>query len=535
MAQPTSNILSDGDQGFIGLNSRDNPQMLQKGQLSKSTNMRLNRGVATVRKGLKRLTPGGLAGVTLRHVTTFRNTSGQDLVILIASNAIYTYNTVTAAVVGPIFFEGAGVGTIDATDEVDALQAGGNLFILRGLNKHPLKWVAGAASVLLAPPTSGVDVFPHSSHGIYSNNRIILKSSPDEISVSHYLDFTHFNLLDVFKINDGSNDEIVGIAPWVLNEFVVFMRSRMYYASVGAGAYNAGDAPLANDSYVKVLATDIGCIARNTISQAAGGMIFLSDFGVYMMQPQQATTPEGMRAGVMGEPISAPIDDVILRINQDAVKDACAIYFDNRYYLAVPLDTSTRNNAVLVYNFINKAWESVDTFQAGMDVSFMVTGLYNGRKRLFYVDKEYGIFLSEENEYGDEFDDGTTNNVLPFPLPFTLASDISFTRYKVNGELITRSYNMQQSEDKRYSSVEIDLNTTGGAIIKSYAITENPDVTHLLEVYGSPENEDGTRDLPIRKVAASCFIKLTSENGRPTIRSINVIAQNIGVNTRSTK
>jgi hypothetical protein len=529
------NPLIDGDQGFIGLNSRDNPQILQKGQVTKSVNMRLNRGVATVRKGLKRLTPGGLSGVTLRHVTTFRNSVGQDLVILIASNAIYTYNTVTAAVVGPILFEGVGVGTIDETDEVDAFQAGGNLFILRGFNKHPLKWIQGAASVLLAPPTSGGNIFPNSPHGIYSNNRIILKSSPDEISVSHYLEYTRFNLLDVFKINDGSNDEIVAIAPWVLNEFVVFMRNRMYYASVGAGAYNQGDAPISDDSYVKVLATDIGCIARKTIAQAAGGMMFLSDFGVYMMQPQNATTPEGMRAGVMGEPISAPIDDVILRINQNAVKDACAIYFDNRYYLAVPLDGSTRNNAVLVYNFINKAWESVDTFQSGMDVSFMITGLYNNRKRLFYVDKDYGIFLSEENEYGDEFDDGTTNNVLPFPLPFTLANSISFTRYKVNGELITRSYNMGQSEDKRYSSVEIDLNTTGGAIISSYAITENPDITHLLEVFGSPENEDGTRDLPIRKVAASCFIRLTSENGRPTIRSITVNANSIGSNTRSTK
>jgi hypothetical protein len=497
--------------------------------------MRLNRGVATVRKGLKRLTPGGLTGVTLRHVTTFRNATGQDLVILIASNAIYTYNTATAAIVGPILFEGVGVGTIDATDEVDAFQAGGDLFILRGFNKHPLKWVSGAASVLLAPQTSGNHAFPHSPHGIYSNNRIILKSSYDEIKVSHYLDYTHFNLLDVFKINDGSNDEIVAIAPWVLNEFVVFMRNRMYYASVGAGAYNQGAAPLAEDSYVKVLATDIGCIARKTIAQAGGGMMFLSDFGVYMLQPQQATTPEGMRAGVMGEPISAPIDDVILRINQNAVKDACAIYFDNRYYLAVPIDGSLTNNAVLVFNFINKAWESVDTFQSGMDVSFMVTGLYDNRKRLFFVDKEYGIFLSEENEYGDEFDDGTTNNVLPFPLPFTLASSISFTRYKVNGELITRSYNFGISEDKRYSSVEIDLNTTGGAIITSYAITENPDVTHLLEIYGSPGNEDGTRDLPIRKKAASCFIRLTSENGRPTIRSITVHASNTGVNIRSTK
>ena len=45
-----------------------------------------------------------------------------------------------------------------------------------------------------------------------------------------------------------------------------------------------------------------------------------------------------------------------------------ATYWENRYYLAVPLDDSEANNAVLVYNFINKAWESVDTYPVNASI-----------------------------------------------------------------------------------------------------------------------------------------------------------------------
>ena len=50
-----SPILRDGDAGFIGFASRVNPVTLPPGMLQDSVNMRLDRGVATTRKGAKRL------------------------------------------------------------------------------------------------------------------------------------------------------------------------------------------------------------------------------------------------------------------------------------------------------------------------------------------------------------------------------------------------------------------------------------------------------------------------------------------------
>ena len=65
-------------------------------------------------------------------------------------------------------------------------------------------------------------------------------------------------------------------------------------------------------------------------------------------------------------PLSDPIADIIERINDGAVEKAAGKIFNNRYYLAVPLDDSEYNNAVLVYNLLNEAWESVDSYPDGV-------------------------------------------------------------------------------------------------------------------------------------------------------------------------
>jgi hypothetical protein len=179
--------------------------------------------------------------------------------------------------------------------------------------------------------------------------------------------------LDVFTINDGSSDTLVAITPWTLNEFVIFMRNSIFYAAAGVGANASGNPAHENDSYIKSLASDIGCIAKGSIVQAGGGIIFLSDNGVYMLNPAGAgngsgNTPEGMRLLTLAEPISAPISDIISRINFNAVNKSVATYWENRYYLSVPIDDSQVNNVVLVYNFINKAWESVDTYPVNASI-----------------------------------------------------------------------------------------------------------------------------------------------------------------------
>ena len=527
-AQGRGNELQDGDQVFTGFNSRDNPTVLKEGTLSLSQNFRLNRGIATARKGIKKLLNINTTAYGIRLVTTFRNTNGTDTIILVCRLGLYKYDVATSTIAGPVLYDS--FGTIESTDRVDAFQMMGKLIILRGFDKKPLIWDGNSTITQVG---TAAKFMPNSNQGIYINNRAVVQSSNDEIAISHYLDIEHFELMDVFKINDGSNEEIVAIAPWVLNEFVIFMRNRLYYASVGAGAYNAGDSPVAGDSYVKVLATDIGCVAPRSITQAGGGMLFLSDAGVYAFTPQQATTPEGMRAGIVGEPLSAPIEDIIYRINQNAVKNACSAYYNNRYYLAVPLDGSLVNNVVLIFNFVNKQWESIDTFPEGIDIQNMFTAVYNGQKRLFFIDKDFGIFLTEELDKGDNYNHSTVNNVLPIIPTFILRDEIRWSIYPIDSVMKTRSYNFGITEDKRYSQVELDVRLTNGSQVTTSYMSTNPDTEVIIDAFGSPSNYSNIRDLPIRKIGSSCIIKVQSFNGEANIRSIAITGMRTGTNIRS--
>lgn len=437
-----SEYQKDGDMGFVGLNSRDNPSSLPKGIVSRSQNFRLDRGVAQVRKGLQRKTIGNIVGQTIYGTGTYIQPSGQEIIVLVVANGLYTYNPQTEALSAKIYFPNYITGkTLTSSDAltvtinsvahgllsgasvyVEASQIGysglfvitsvtpndftytmpavashgpvglvscgysaselittpegcdvcnamDKIFISRGFNKRPLMWDLDVTITALPPNGIGVK-FPNCSSLMYYGNRLVaigkyhLETNTlrnyDTVSVSNFLDYTDWDVADAFTVNNGSNDQLIGVAPWTLNEFLVFMRNSIYYISIGNERYTTG-APLSNNSYIKTLATDIGCSARKSVVQAGGGVFFLSDNGVYFLQPQPASA-ESMKLLTMSDPISAPIDDVIQRINRNYASNAVATYWNNRYYLAVPLDGSTVNNTVLVYNFILKQWESIDSY-----------------------------------------------------------------------------------------------------------------------------------------------------------------------------
>ena len=518
--------LYAGDKVFVGLNSRENPISIPAGYVSKAENVRMDRGMLSFRKGLKRLTQGALIGQTVYGSGAYINTSGQEIIVILLTDKLYTYNPSTSTLSVAINYP-AGQTITDAST-VSLVQAVNMVYITRGYGQRPFKFDYSTNSVTTLP--SG-DQFPNSVSAIYYGNRIIAQSSFDSISVSHYLEFNRFNSGDIFRINDGGNDECMNVCPWTLNEFIVFMRNSIFYASVGTGAYNTGD-NIASDAYVKSLAYDIGCSAKRSAVQAAGGIIFLSDNGIYFLSPQNIGANEGIRLLTIGEPLSAPIDDVIQRINRNYSSGAVGIYWNNRYYLAVPLDSNTTNSHILVYNFINKAWESVDSFPAGFDVMNFIVAKRGNSRRLFAVDDNQGLFMIEELEW-DEYGPATGTPILPFYVP-TVLNTLAFTPNLIAGRVDTRTYIMDSMEDKRFSSVEYDLQIPTGSAIRASCITNNPDVTTIVDEYGADaEGQDATRRVPIRKVAYGLRMRFDALNLRPTIRGVLVDAVIPGRNTQS--
>lgn len=525
-----SEILRDGDIGFIGLNSRDNPSSLDKGVVSRSQNFRLDRGVATVRKGLQRKTSPALVGQTVYGCGAYINSSGQEIFVIVVSDGLFTYNPQTEILSGKVSFP---VGeTITTQDGCDVVQAVDKVFISRGFSKRPLMW--DMATTVTSLPTSGTGVeFPNCSGLMYYANRLVamgkyhmdtnLNRNRDSVSVSNYLDHEHWDGLDVFSFNEGGNDEVVSVAPWTLNEFLVLMRNSIFYVNIGTGRYADSD-PLGTSSFIKTLVTDIGCVAKKSVVQANGGVFFLSDSGVYFLQPQAVGSNESVRLLTVADPLSAEIDDIIQRINRASAYKAVATYWNNRYYLAVPIDSSTDNNAILVYNFILKNWESVDVYPSGFDAFSFVVGKKDNRRRLYAIDGDQGIFLMEELNW-DEYGVSIGTPILPFYLPATL-SPSSFTPNQINGILQTRRYTFNSIGDKRFSTSEVEMVSDAGSQIKTTIDVINPDVTTVTDNFGSPVTEDSARRIPIRKIGTGVQLKFETTNLRPSIRSAYIYAMN---------
>jgi hypothetical protein len=546
--QAKSSYLIDGDDNFIGLNSKDNATKLAKGFVSQSQNFRLDQGVATLRYGLKKME---VADISTNHLPIYASCeyidqNGKQYIALVVANGLYLFcpdsGTTSSLITYPQPY-GNGYG-VNCTHIYQAgasdNHTSGYLYLCHGLNKFVFRYQSGQSSLQI-PGVSTHTSFPNSDLGLYFNNRHIVKDNKNEFQVSAYLEDNKWSNLDVFTLDYGLGDEIIGIVPWQLNEFVVFMRNSIYYANAGVGGQIIQDLATNDDSYVKSLATDVGCIAKGSIVQAGGGILFLSDNGVLMVNPAGATTgkertdgsfkagntPEGMRLVTLTEPLSMPIDDVIKKINYNYAYKAVGIYHQNRYYLAVPTESSHDNNVILVYNFLIKAWESVDTFPNGFDAQNLVRCKYGKTIRLFAVDSESGVLLLDELDY-DEYGYNKGTPLINFTLGFEIGCTINPNVYAPNaiaGSLVTRGYTCDSPLQKRYSSLITDVTMDNENAILDIAIeTRNPDSISDSTPFVLSTNENSMVRLPIKKHGYFARVRYNTTSYRPKIKSTKVKA-----------
>ena len=397
-----------------------------------------------------------------------------------------------------------------------ATPATGTIVCKKG--KAPLVW-DGVSTVSVVPQgvtTGAAANMPCSDFGLYFKNRLIVKTARDRIAASDYLDYNTWDVdFAQFVINLGANDSIVGFQPWQEDKFIIFERNSIYYAYIDPNGYTSGAAP-GGTSFIQSLTSEFGCSARRTVVNAGEYIFFLSDNGVYLLNPSLDLKLLGNTT-----PLSDPISDIIARINATAVSGAVGRTFNNRYYLAVPIDSSTRNNVVLVYSLLNKAWESIDTFPTGMYVDNFVVSLYGEKKRLYAINQEFGIFLSEELNF-DELQSTTGTPTIPFQLPSQITN--AFIQYQVAGQILTRRYFFNTFTAKRFASGEVDILSNSNDSMTITAVAVNPDNSSEVFAFSASANEDFTKRFPIAKRGFGLDLKFDTVFGRPTIRGLRVNA-----------
>lgn len=629
---PNSPYLTDGDSGFIGMASRDNPVNIQPGFVQYAKNMRMDRGNAAVRSGCRDLTlPSMVTGnVSFRTSCTFLDTAGTEYIILVASDGLYTYNTSTGNTSSKYDFPSRTIsGTtykadIDASDPCDVFQAADKVYVMRGYSRNaeyvvtgspavsrtsytvtldfggtnhgysvgdeiivyvpghqdlsgayfvesvpsatsvtyvtatsgnkthttftcikakaPLVWNGSTVSVVEQatatqyPYLQGGDAvcMPPADFGMYFQGRIVLCVSRDEIAASNYYEPNVFDVtLDQFKINTGANDYIVGFTPFQEDKFLIFQRNSIYYAYLPPPAIAASiDRGISADSFIQTLTAQFGCSARRSIQLAGQQVFFLSDRGIYQLS-------HTLDLKLIGDqrPLSEPISDIINRINATASSTSCGLFWNNRYYLAVPLDSSTANNAILVYSLLNQAWESVDTYPIQMHPKNLVQALFQNSKRMYAV-AEGNYFLLEQ----EDIDRINNNTGTPILGTATLDSSSGATSAKfvlgtannsIDGELLSRRYNFKTFDEKRFSGLQSDFVLNQGDDVSIFALMTNPDATVELIRFASQAEEDKTVRTRIGRRGYALDVLIQSNAGRPVLRSYSLDATVSGRNLTS--
>ena len=325
----------------------------------------------------------------------------------------------------------------------------------------------------------------------------------DEVIASDILDSdTYDQIYAQYRFNAGTSDFVVGLQSFAEDRLLVFNRNSIHLVENTTNLQAAS---------TRVLTNEVGCVARKSIVQVGNQVIFLSDNGIYGTQFLDEYNLRGAET-----PLSEPINETIKRINKDAWENSVATYFDNRYFIAVPLDSATENNAILVYNFLTKQWESVDQVN---DANFHSTNLIvvgEGDDRGVYVVNNIGGVHRLEKRV-----DGIDRVITQI--------GASQKGLNVRGSITTRQFTLGTLDRKRWKEFDIHVQSSedNTSDFNLSAETENPDatisLTSLSELYGEalPIDEDvSIRGRIGNRRGYGIQFTIDATNGRPRIRTI---------------
>jgi hypothetical protein len=192
------------------------------------------------------------------------------------------------------------------------------------------------------------------------------------VAISDVYDYLHYDpVFNAMRINEGSDDSIVRLLPFGRQRMLVFFNQSVWVLDNVFGDLSTmrGD----------VLSRERGAVSHDAIVQMGPDVWFLSEGGVYSLAQTESAQLQAAAA-----PISAPIQPLIDRINWPAAGNAQAASDDGLFYLAVPIDGATYNNALLVYDQKTQRWQGL--WQSGLlDAGWLIRTDHAGRRRLVIV------------------------------------------------------------------------------------------------------------------------------------------------------
>jgi hypothetical protein len=454
IGQSDDTTLADTDGSFLGVDMRVDPMTLAAGFISQGVNVVCRQGIVEPRRGFRTRVwalqravdfninfPFSFDEVTgfgkIYGATTFSDPLGEERQILAC--ATKSWSITPHAPPSTILYP----PNVEISAPVSFTQAFQVLIMWRGRDANPIKLdtaldFSQEQRWEEVPDETNDDytsTIPDAERGCHYGNRVWVPFGNSQVAYSDILAYTRYDAqLSTIWVNEGESDVLLALAAYGANAVVAFKSRSIYYIQ------NVLPDP-AIAAYVQILTSQRGLVAPDSITQVGRDLWFLSDDGVYAVTQVLENALQAM-----SDPVSAPLDPIIARINWAVASRAQAAYQDSKYYLAVPIDGATHNNVILVFDFMNGQWTGWWE-GAFVDVARFLRIDVGGHRRL--------AFVSGDSIPGNEgmlyvLTDGYTDECLG-------------TEANVETEILTRGYACQAPFDKLFLLAMAELVTWNGA------------------------------------------------------------------------
>tara|TARA_R100001082_G_scaffold101707_1_gene71382 strand:+ start:2189 stop:4453 length:2265 start_codon:yes stop_codon:yes gene_type:complete len=377
------------------------------------------------------------------------------------------------------------ITALTITKDVTFVQCFNVVVMMRGKDERPLvmKNLSDGFVAITTETTDtdidendsdGTEEIPSSDHAMFLGNRLFVPHSRDLVAVSDYLNYTRYQpVMANFRINQGSEDELVALIKVDSTTVAAFKSNSIYVVSNLYGN--------ATDAILDEVTRDFGAVSFKSTIQVGSDVWFLSSKkGICSLSVASHGKVHAVQL-----PVSEAIQPIIDRINWPYAHKAVAATYGNRYYCAVCLDGAEENNAVLVYDLLQKAWSGYDQAADVLKVKDFVEMEFQGKRRLFFLSTDGFI-----NLYDDELTMCGFVDEKPKTLDSTAEDYGAIDKVDVSDEVTTRGYTANDIAIKKWRSADIQMATSN----PSFSITA---------IYDGPEEDDQSLTLNADGNAAS--------------------------------
>jgi len=414
-----------------GMDTNSLPRLLKPNQGASLVNTIINRPGRISKRGGLGVFASDVGSTAFRGLGRFDPDAATSY--LVAASGAYVVRGISTATTWTVANASSG---LTANSNTEFVQADKLFFILNGVETS---WWDGVNFV--RPDTGSYPASPPvAKTGVWLRNYLFLAgnaTNPDWVYFSNNLEPTVYDATDIIKINTGDGQAIQNMLPFKLNEVIIYKERSIYNLDI------TGATPLTGWT-VQPMSTFIGLIAPRAVASLGNDQWFLSSNPIAVRSLVRSEFDK-----ILFNDVSQQIRDVFdgsgdLTINVNQVQKSAAIFFNDKFMLAIPTGTSTINNTVLVFDFLTNGWYYIDGWYPAAWEVF--------DEKLYFADASDGTVKQAFTSTFGDFGLGPHANLTTASSP-TVATCF---------EYVTRDLDFDNPENCKYlDAIEVDFEPTG--------------------------------------------------------------------------